>query len=173
MCLFVDTKECSIAEEDITVYKYVAKRIRILEGDYANTILNKDDNYYTWWRVFDNEILWVSPYRERNYTVYKPGEIVTDPNFQCSTECFADADMGYCVFFGLHTFACSNDAVVRANTFAEVDGGAGVIECVIPKGTKYWTNGSEYCSETLEMRALIFETDKGDDSVESMVKSKL
>lgn len=171
MCLYVDTKEYSIAEEDITVYKYAVKRVKILEGDYAGIILHKENNYYMWWTVFENEILWVSPYRESNYLIYKPGTTLTDPEFQCIAESYANR--GYCIFHGLHTFAWLKDAILRANTFAEMDGGAGVLKCVIPRGTKYWTDGTEYCSEVLEVKELIFETDKGDYSLEMMVKSKI
>ena len=82
--------------------------------------------------------------------------------FQDTTDSYDDKGIygiGYKVFNGLHTFARSMDAILRANTFATVDGGSGMLECVIPKGTRYWTNGDEYCSETLEVKELIYETD--------------
>lgn len=157
MCLFVDTQKCEVAEEDIIVYKYVAKRTKILEGKYAGMVMHRGTADCTWWKTVKSEIVWVSPYQTCSYIIYKPGIILTDLRFQ-DTACIKSVEgTEYKVFNGLHTFARSIDAVVRAGTFAIVDGGSGVLKCVIPKGTRYWTNGDEYCSETLEVKELIYE----------------
>jgi hypothetical protein len=163
MCLFVDTRKCEVAEEDIVVYKYVAKRIKILEGDHAGLVMHRDDANYVWWKTIKSEIkseiVWVSPYQTCSYVIYKPGITLTDPRFQ-DTACDKGVEStGYKIFNGLHTFAWSKDAILRAETFVTVDGGSGVLECVIPKGTRYWTDGDEYCSEKLEVKELIYETD--------------
>lgn len=161
MCLFVNTRKCEVAEEDIVVYKYVAKRIKILEGRHAGTVMHRENADRAWWKTVKSEIVWVSPYHTCSYIIYKPGEILTDPRFQDTAGSWAKSVEAaeYRVYNGLHTFARSKDAVVRAETFATVDGGSGVLECVIPKGTRYWTNGDEYCSEKLEVKELIYETD--------------
>lgn len=156
MCLFVNKPKCSVAERDITVYKYVAKRARILEGKYAGAVMHEKELKSEWWKMFESETIWVSPYNTCNYIIYKPGENLTDPMFQDTTEHYTEG-IGFKVFNGLHTFARSRDAVLRAEIFADTDGGSGVLECVIPKGTRYWVNEDcdEYCSESLEIRELV------------------
>lgn len=159
MCLFVDKQKCDVAEEDIVVYKYVAKRTKILEGRHAGTVMHRENADRAWWKTVKSEIVWVSPYHTCSYIIYRPGEILTDPRFQDTTRVKSVDGIVYKVYNGLHTFARSKDAIVRAETFATVDGGSGVLECVIPAGTRYWTNGDEYCSETLKVKELIYETD--------------
>ena len=138
------------------MYKYVAKRARILEGKYAGAVMHEKEMKCEWWKMFESETIWVSPYNTCSYIIYRPGENLTDPKFQDTAE-HHTVGIEFRVFNGLHTFARLRDAVIRAEMFADIDGGSGVLKCVIPKGTRYWVNEDrdEYCSESLEIRELV------------------
>lgn len=158
MCLYTDTNRCSVADCDITVYKYVAKRVWIHDAKSENKLVKQEDADY--WRHYSHEFVWVSPYRIRSKTIYNIGSTITDDNFQKTTARKAGF---FSEFFiverGLHAYANETDAVIRANTFVGADGGSGVLKCVIPKGTRYWVNDdmTEYCAETLKIDSLTYE----------------
>lgn len=159
MCLFTDTNRCKVANCDITVYKYVAKRVRILDPELENKLFMQDEDG---WRRYAHDFVWVSPYRLRSKTIYNIGGNITDSNFQKTT-----VRKGAFEFFiverGLHAYANETDAVLRANTFVDADGGSGVLKCVIPKGTRYWVSEDtqEYCAETLKVDSLVYEAHLG------------
>lgn len=153
MCLYVDEKECKVADHDITVYKYVARRAKSVDGTYTKSfkLLSRKQL----------ELVWVSPYcRETMKIEYKLGEIILDEQFEAIAKEFYTFSQLYGIFHGLHTFADESSAKDRACNFTTTDGWNGVLECVIPAGTRYWTDidRSEYCSESLRVEKLVFQT---------------
>lgn len=164
MCLYVDSKEkeCKVADCDITVYKYVAKRIKL-----TDVCLKSMHGAYT--KDFEllhqkqTEFVWVSPYCKDTMKIeYKPGETVTDKQFESVATKFYPLSEVYGIFNGLHTFANESSAKDRACNFTTIDGWTGVLECVIPAGTRYWTNDNEYCSESLRVEKLVFQSYESD-----------
>lgn len=150
MCLYVDEKECTVAEHDITVYKYVAKRVETVDG------YTKSFKLLCQKRI---KSVWVSPYCKDTMKIeYKPGETVSDGRFEAVATKFYPLSNSYGIFHGLHTFADESSAKDKACNFTEIDGWTGVLECVIPAGTRYWTNGREYCSESLRVEKLVFQS---------------
>lgn len=156
MCLFTDTNRCSVAVRDITVYKYVAKRVWIHDSRSERKLVKQDEDG---WRRYAHDFVWVSPYRLVNKTIYNIGSTIIDDNFQKTTARKDGASEFFIVERGLHAYANETNAVIRANTFVGADGGSGVLKCVIPKGTHYWVSedGSEYCAETLKIDSLSYE----------------
>jgi hypothetical protein len=157
MCLFTDTRKCKVAKRDITVYKYVAKRVRILDPRFENNLVKQDDLDY--WQRYSHDFVWVSPYRLASKVIYNIGGTITDDSFQKATARKDGASEFFIVERGLHAYADETDAVIRANTFVGTDCGSGVLECIIPKGTHYWVseNRKEYCTETLMVKSLSYE----------------
>lgn len=157
MCLFTDTNRCSVADCDIVVYKYVAKRVWIHDSRFEKKLVKQDDGDY--WRHYAHDFVWVSPYRIMSKTIYYIGSTITDGNFQKTTAKKDGTSEFFIVERGLHAYANETNAVIRANTFVGTDGGSGVLKCVIPKGTYYWVSedGSEYCAETLKVDSLSYE----------------
>lgn len=157
MCLLTDTNKCKVAERDILVYKYVAKRVWIHDSKSEKKLVRQDEENY--WRHYAHEFVWVSPYRVMSKTIYNIGDTITDIGFQKTTEKKDYTSDFFVVERGLHACADETDAIIKANMFAGADGGSGVLECVIPKGTHYWVseNGNEYCAETLKVKSLTYE----------------
>lgn len=157
MCLFTNTNKCSVAECDIIVYKYVAKRVRILDPKLENKLVKQDDDNS--WQYCVHDFVWVSPYRLMSKTIYNIGSTIVDGNFQKTTARMDSTFTFFIVERGLHAYADMSDAVLRANFFTNADGGSGVLKCVIPKGTHYWVNEDtrEYCAETLKVDSLVYE----------------
>ena len=157
MCLLTDTNKCKVAERDIVVYKYVAKRVRIQDSRSKKKLVRQDEEDY--WKHYLHEFVWVSPYRITSKTIYNIGSTIVDGSFQRVTEKKDYASDFFIVEKGLHAYANETEAVIRANTFAGADGGSGVLKCVIPKDTRYWVseNGLEYCAETLKVNYLTYE----------------
>lgn len=157
MCLYTNTNRCEIADRDITVYKYVAKRVLIHDSRSERKLVRQDDEDYR--RHYAHEFVWVSPYRIMSKTIYTIGGTVTDGNFQKATARKDSASEFFIVERGLHAFANETDAVIRANTFVDADVGSGVLKCVIPTGTRYWISEDtqEYCAETLKVDSLVYE----------------
>lgn len=158
MCLFTNTNRCKVADCDITVYKYVAKRVWIHDSRAEKKLVKQDDENYCW-RHYANEFVWVSPYRIMSKTIYNIGSTIVDGSFQRTTEKKNWASDFFIVERGLHAYANETDAVILANTFVDADSGSGVLECVIPKGTRYWVSEDrkEYCAETLKVNSLVYE----------------
>lgn len=157
MCLHIDSneKECKVADCDITVYKYVAKREKSIDGVYTKSFKLP--------RQKGVELAWVSPYCKDIMKIeYKPGETVTDEQFEAVATKFYPLSDSYGIFHGLHAFANESSAKDRACSFTSIDGWTGVLECVIPAGTRYWTNGYEYCSESLRVGKLVFQSYESD-----------
>jgi hypothetical protein len=154
MCLIADTNKCNVAERDIVVYKYVARRVRILDPKYSE-ILKQDECEY--WRYYKHDFVWVSPYRLIHKLIYNVGETITDANFQSETKRI-NINGYYVVEGGLHVYGNELDAIVRASTFVNADGGSGVLKCIIPKGTRYWKDKetSDYCAETLKIESELY-----------------
>lgn len=161
MCLYTNTNRCKVADCDITVYKYVAKRVWIHDSKSKKKLIKQDDGDN--WRHYAHEFVWVSPYRLRSKTIYNIGGTVTDGNFQKTTARKNSTSEFFIVERGLHAYASESHAVVRANTFVDADGGSGVLKCVIPKGTRYWVSEDtqEYCAETLKVDSLAYEAHSG------------
>lgn len=157
MCLFTDTNRCSVADCDITVYKYVAKRVWIHDAKSENKLVRQNDADY--WRHCAHDFVWVSPYHLSSKIIYSIGSTIVDSNFQKTTTRKDCTSTSFIVEQGLHAYANETDAVLRANTFVDFDCGSGVLKCVIPKGTYYWVNESktEYCAETLKVDSLTYE----------------
>lgn len=146
-----------VATEDITVYKYVQKRYgekRITpEFFYKLSSDCRSKEEY-------NIVKWVSPYTGR--TEYVENTVIKDPLFQdTAKKCGYDSEeYKYEVTFGLHSFGSMEDAVGKARMFAYLDLENGIIECVIPKGTKYWKGAewvNDYCSESLQIKSVVAE----------------
>lgn len=165
MCLLVNTLKCGVADEDIIVYKYVSKFILFSEGRLAGIPISPydfeslDRDYV---RNNAYEVVWGSPYRciPEERVIYRPGNTIVDSRFQETSEQRPATDeMTYLVYRGLHAFSRCADALTKVQDFAHIDGSAAVMLCVIPKGARYWANPSrsEYCSETLEVKELIYE----------------
>lgn len=156
MCLFTDTNRCSVADCDITVYKYVAKRVRILDPKLENKLVKQDEDC---WQYCIHDFVWVSPYRLMSKTIYNIGSTIVDGNFQKTTARMDSTSAFFIVERGLHAYADMSNAVFRANFFTNTDGGSGVLKCVIPKGTHYWVNEDtgEYCAEALKVDSLVYE----------------
>ena len=156
MCLFTNTNKCSVAERDIIVYKYVAKRVRILDPKFENKLVKQDEDG---WQRCAHDFVWVSPYRLVNKTIYNIGSTITDDNFQKTTARMNSTSEFFIVERGLHAYAKASDAMTRADIFKFADGGSGVLKCVIPKGTRYWVSEDtqEYCAETLKIDSLSYE----------------
>ena len=166
MCLLVNTLKCEIADKDIVVYKYVSEFILFSEGRLAGIpiipydlgSLNRDyvhNNAY--------EFVWGSPYRHvpEERVIYRLGSTIVDSRFQetCERNSLSTDEIMFLVYRGLHTYSRCADALLKVQTYADIDHGAAVMLCVIPKGARYWANPtrSEYCSETLEVKELIYE----------------
>lgn len=158
MCLIADTNKCSVAERDIIVYKYVARRIRITDPGrpkFENPLIKLEELDYKQYYKYD--FVWVSPYRLMHKLIYNVGETITDANFQSETKRI-DINGYYVVEGGLHVYGNELDAIVRASTFVNADGGSGVLKCIIPKGTRYWKDKetSDYCAETLKIESELY-----------------
>lgn len=156
MCLYTNTNRCEIADRDITVYKYVAKRVWIHDSRSERKLVRQDEYC---WRRYAHDFVWVSPYRLGSKTIYNIGGTVTDGNFQKATARKDSTSEFFIVERGLHALANETDAVIRANTFVDADVGSGVLKCVIPTGTRYWISNDtqEYCAETLKVDSLVYE----------------
>lgn len=155
MCLIPNTKNCLIAEEDITVYKYVSMRLRVKGGKFdgmlmhpENTVMNK-----TFYANTVLEPVWISPFERENPLIYMPGETINEPAFKGENLCEVN--------LGLHSYAVFEDAMSRADIFRFADGATAVLECVIPKGTRYWKSvpalhDNQYCSESLRVEKVVY-----------------
>lgn len=152
MCLIPNTKNCIIAEEDITVYKYVSMRLRVKGGvsliHPEEVAMNK-----RYWNGTLFEPVWISPFERKNPLIYTPGETINEPMFKGENLCEVN--------LGLHSYAVFEDAMSRADVFKFADGATAVLECVIPKGTRYWKSvpalhDNQYCSESLRVEKVVY-----------------
>lgn len=155
MCLIPNTKNCLIAEEDITVYKYVSMRLHVKEGNYKGRLIHPEEavmnKVYYMDTVF--EPVWISPFERTNPLIYTLGETINEPRFE--TENVGEVNLG------LHSYADMEDAMMRADIFKFTDGATAVLECVIPKGTRYWKSvrsphDDQYCSESLRVKKVVY-----------------
>jgi hypothetical protein len=85
--------------------------------------------------------------------VYTPGETINEPAFKGENLCEVN--------LGLHSYAVLEDAMTRADIFKFADGATAVLECVIPKGTRYWKSvpalrDNQYCSESLRVKKVVY-----------------
>lgn len=155
MCLVPNTKNCLIAEEDITVYKYVSMRLRVKEGNYKGMLVHPEEAVMNYCMDTDTvlEPVWISPFQNSNPVIYMPGETINEPKFE--TKNVAE------VRYGLHSYMELEDAMTRADVFKFADGATAVLECVIPKGTRYWKSvlsqrDNQYCSESLRVEKAVY-----------------
>lgn len=155
MCLIPNTKNCLIAEEDITVYKYVSMRLRVKEGNYEGMLIHPEETVMnkTFYANTVLEPVWISPFERNNPLIYTPGETINEPRFE--TKNVAE------VRYGLHSYMEFEDAMTRADIFKFADGATAVLECVIPKGTRYWKSipalhDNQYCSESLQVKKVVY-----------------
>lgn len=161
MCLVPNTKNCLIAEEDITVYKYVSMRLRVKGGKYDGMLVHPEDaamnkNY---WIDTVLEPVWISPFINETFmnecrpVVYTEGETIVEPMFK--GENLQEVNLG------LHSYMDLEDAMTRADVFKFADGATAVLECVIPKGARYWKSipalhDNQYCSESLQVKKVVY-----------------
>ena len=152
MCLIPSTKNCLIAEEDITVYKYVSMRLRVKGGvaliHPEEVAMNK-----RYWNGTAFDPVWISPFERKNPLIYTLGETINEPMFKGESLCEVN--------FGLHSYRDSEDAMSRADVFKFADGATAVLKCVIPKGTRYWKSvtvrhDNQYCSESLRVEKVVY-----------------
>lgn len=161
MCLIPSTKECLTAKKDITVYKYVSMRLRVKEGNYEGRLIHPEETVMNETFYIDTvfEPVWISPFVNEDFVkecrplVYTPGETINEPRFE--TKNVAE------VKYGMHSYAELEDAMTRADIFKFADGATAVLECVIPKGTRYWKSvptlyDNQYCSESLQVKKVVY-----------------
>lgn len=159
MCLYSETKECRVAEEPITVYKYVAKKYKILDGAHKGERVNINALRDMRDKSAKTKPVFVGPYYPSASVAYLVGETVKDDNFQ------AVAREKYCnvlgpeftVDYGLHTFKYQKDADMRAKGFVSIDYETAVLRCTIPAGARYYEGDVEYCSDTLVVKEVLTE----------------
>lgn len=156
MCLIPNTKNCLIAEEDIKAYKYVSMRLRIKEGNYEGMLIHPEEVAMNKKHWIDTmlEPVWVSPFENKNPLIYTPGETINEPRFEEKNNMLE-------VRYGLHSYVDLEDAMTRADIFKFADGATAVLECVIPKGTRYWKSipalhDNQYCSESLQVKKVVY-----------------
>lgn len=126
MCLYVKTKEPSIAEKDIVCYKVL---------EYSPYF----KKYLTPFRDFSMEI---------GQTVHCKGPWVFDKEAFIEDVFHPELGAG-----GFHTYKHKADA---ENLAVELTNSAMVIECIIPKGTEYFCGKCDYfavgyASKTLKL----------------------
>ena len=154
-------KNCLVAEEDITVYKYVSMRLRVKGGRFDGMLMHPEDVAMNKSQWIDTvlEPVWISPFINESFmnecrpVVYTEGETIVEPTFK--GENLQEVNLG------LHSYAELEDAVTRANVFKFADGATAVLECVIPKGARYWKSvyalhDNQYCSESLRVGKVIY-----------------
>ena len=137
MCLYTNKEKPEVAEEDITVYKYV-KKVREASG----------------------KVRLMSPYTEK--IEYTEDTLIKDPLFRPTADLTDDGrgEFRYEVSYGLHSFGSKEDAVDRAKISRYLDAENCVVECVIPKGARYWKGGeliNYYCSDELYVKGIVEE----------------
>ncbi len=162
MCLYSKTKECQVAEEPITVYKYVAKKYDILDGEHKGARLDIDALRVIAMCVkpLKKKPVFVSPYYPSTNVTYLVGETIKDNNFQATaTEKYYSAleRVEFTVDHGLHTSKYSKDADIRAKNFVNIDYETAVLRCTIPAGARYFEGDGEYCSDTLVVEEVLTE----------------
>lgn len=174
MCLYSKTKECQVAEEPITVYKYVAKRYEILDGEHKGERISIDAlRFYTMTqggKPVKAKPVFASPYYPSANVTYLVGETIKDNSFQATAmEEFQATPMEKyygalgCVKSivdrGLHTFKYRKEADYRAHLFVSTDYETAVLRCTIPAGARYFEGYSphQYCSDTLVVEEVLKE----------------
>lgn len=161
MCLIPNTKNCLIAEEDIMVYKYVSMRLHVKGGEFDGMLLHPEDVAMNKSQWIDTvlEPVWISPFMNESFmnecrpVVYTEGETIVEPRFK--GENLQEVNLG------LHSYAEFEDAKARADVFRFADGATAALECVIPKGARYWKSvyalhDNQYCSESLRAEKVIY-----------------
>lgn len=167
MCLYSNSKEFKVAEEPITVYKYVAKKYEILNGERKGMRMKIDDlHLYNMTRCetpvkpLKTKPVFVSPYYQNANITYSVGETIMDDTFQATAEekyYIALECVEFIVDYGLHTSKYLKDADRRAEGFVSVDYETAVLRCTIPAGAKYYEGDDEYCSDTLVVEEVMRE----------------
>ena len=158
MCLIPNTNNCLIAGEDITVYKYASMRLRAKGGRLDGILVHPEDAAMNknHWVGTELEPVWISPFMSKCPVIYTEGETIVEPMFKGENLCEVN--------FGLHSYAKLEDAMARADVFRFADGMTAVLECVIPKGTRYWKSidvpdvdtPDQYCSEALQVKKAVY-----------------
>lgn len=163
MCLYTNSKEFKVAEEPITVYKYVAKKYEILDGEHKGEMLNIDALHAVTLCMSQQEKpvkakpVFVSPYYPSAKVVYSVGETIKDDTFQTAARETYSGSSVLIVEHGLHTSECSKDADRRAEGFVPIDYETAVLRCTIPAGARYYEGDGEYCSDTLVVEEVMRE----------------
>ena len=173
MCLYSNTKEFKVAEEPITVYKYVAKKYEILDGERKGVRMNIDalhlynmTNCETPAKPLKTKPVFVSPYYPSANVVYTAGETIKDNTFQATaTEKYYNTleRVEFTVDYGLHTHRYQKSAEIRAKNFVSVDYETAVLRCTIPVGAYYYEGDDEYCSDTLVVEEVLSEYSYDDE----------
>lgn len=162
MCLYSNSKECQVAEEPITVYKYVAKKYDILDGEHKGSRLDIDALHVISMleKPPKTKPVFVSPYYPSANITYLVDETIKDDNFQATaTEKYYGAleRVEFIVDHGLHTSKNSKDADIRAKDFVTIDYETAVLKCTIPTGARYFEGDDDYCSDTLVVEEVLTE----------------
>lgn len=162
MCLYSKTKECQVAEEPITVYKYVAKKYDILDGKHKGARMHIDALRVIamWEKPLKTNPVFVSPYYPSANVTYPVGETIKDDNFQATaTERYYSTlqRVEITVDHGLHTSKYQKDADIRAKHFVTIDYETAVLRCTIPAGARYFEGDDDYCSDTLVVEEVLTE----------------
>lgn len=162
MCLYSKTKECQVAEEPITVYKYVAKKYDILDGEHTGRRMHIDALRLIamWEKPLKTKSVFVSPYYPSANVTYLVGETIKDNSFQATaTEKYYSAleRFEYIVDRGLHTSKYQKDADIRAKHFVTIDYETAVLRCTIPAGARYFEGDDDYCSDTPVVEEVLTE----------------
>lgn len=164
MCLYSKTRECQVAEEPITVYKYVAKKHEILDGEHKGERMSIDAlRLYAmtqWGKPVKAKPVFVSPYYPSANVTYSVGETTKDNNFRATAmEKYYGAleHVESIVDHGLHTSKYQKDADIRAKHFVTIDYETAVLRCTIPIGARYFEGDDDYCSDTLVVEEVLTE----------------
>lgn len=166
MCLYSKTKECQVAEEPITVYKYVAKEYEILDGPYEGVRMKIDALHDMKEKPLKTKPVFMSPYYPSANVTYLVGETVKDNNFRATAmEKYYGAleRVESIVDHGLHTFKYQKDADIRAKHFVSIDCETAVLRCIIPAGARYFEGDDDYCSDTLVVEEILQEYSLDDE----------
>lgn len=168
MCLYSKTKEFKVAEEPITVYKYVSKKYDILDGEHKGRRMHIDALRVIamWEKPLKTKPVFVSPYFPGANVTYSVGETVKDDTFQATaTEKYYSAleCVEFIVDHGLHTSKYQKFAEIRAKNFVCVDHETAVLRCTIPAGARYYEGDDEYCSDTLVVEEILQEYSLDDE----------
>ena len=152
MCLYTDSKQSSIAEEDITVYKML---IKLDSNKYFNT--KKDKTLLP--------DIYASPFTYTKYYhgINKPGRELNEDGTWDESKSFHESALGKVISSGwLHAYRFKEDAIneiseyvkhIGRNLFKNIILEVVCVKMTIPKGSHYvygfYNRNKNICSDTL------------------------